>query len=66
MRVLEPEELKLIALATHERDQVRKVYSALVLELEQAGKRADETLERLRAWASKQREPLRLVKGGNS
>lgn len=52
--------------AAHERDQVRKVYSALCLELEQAGRRADETLERLRAWASKLREPLRLVKAGGS
>lgn len=52
--------------ANADREQVRKLFEALKVELEQAGSRADEVIDRLRKKFEQRtpREPVRLVKGG--
>lgn len=46
----------------HDREQIRKIYVAMRVELEQLTARADAVLERLRTKAAKSTTPLRLVK----
>ncbi len=49
--------------AKHDREQIKKIYSAMKVELEQLTSRADAVLERLRTKAAeKSNSPLRLVK----
>lgn len=48
--------------AKHEREQIKKIYSVMRVELEQLTVRADAAIERLRAKAAKTSAPLRLVK----